>query len=198
MRSPAILPRVTPASIARTLRRAGRCSVAGGALVISLFALSGVAVAASSSLTATSGAFTIVIPPGFHNETSSYSDGFVKLELLVAGAKVSGFTVNVNVVRTRSGTAGLTKVTQGSIADLKRAYGAGRFSTIQHLSVAGAPAQAVSYFATFGTPNLVHGRQVYFVHDGWAYTVTYSALAGAQYGGSLSALGECLASWRWR
>jgi hypothetical protein len=162
-------------------------------------AQSGLGVAASSSLTATSGAFTIVVPRGFHDETAAYahSNG-AKLELLVAGSKDDGFTVNINVVREHIGTASLGNVTQGSIGDLKRAYGAGRFSAIQDLTVAGAPAHAVSYFATFGSPNLVHGRQVYLVHDGWAYTVTYSALSGAQYGGSLPALGECLASWRWR
>jgi hypothetical protein len=198
MRPPAILPPVTPVPIARTLRRARRCSVAAGLVVISLFACSAVGLAASSSLTATSGAFTIVIPRGFSNETSSYENGSVKLELLVAGPKVNSFTANINVIRARIGSASLEKVTQGAIADLKRAYGAGRFSTIQDLTVAGTPAHAVSYYATFGTPNLVHGRQVYLVRDGWAYTVTYSALSGAEYAGSLSALAECLSSWRWR
>jgi hypothetical protein len=167
--------------------------------VIALLAQSAVSVAASSSLTSTSGAFTIVIPRGFRNETASYANNNgIKLELLVAGSNDNGFTVNINVVREHIGSASLAKVTQGSIGDLKRAYGAGRFSTIEDLTVAGAPAHAVSYFATFGSPNLVHGRQVYLVHDGWAYTVTYSALSGSQYGGSLSALGECLATWRWR
>jgi hypothetical protein len=185
-------------SIARTLRRAGHCSGAAGFVVILLFVQSGVGVAASSSLTSTSGAFTIVVPRGFRNETASYTQSPVKLELLVAGSTESGFTVNINVVREHIGTASLGKVTQSSIAYLKRADGAGRFSTIQDLTVAGAPAHAFSYFATFGSPNLLHDRQVYAIHDGWAYTVTYSALSGAQYGGSLSALAECLATWRWR
>lgn len=184
-------------SIARTLRRAGRCSGAAGLLVISLLAQSGVGVAASSNLTSASGAFTIVVPRGFRNETAS-SHSTVKLELLVAGSTTSGFTVNIDVVREHVGTTSLEKVTQSSIGYLKRAYGAGRFSTIQDLTVAGAPARAFSYFVTFGSPNLQHDRQVYVVHDGWAYSVTYSALSGAQYGGSLSALAECLATWRWR
>jgi hypothetical protein len=193
----AILLPVKPVSIARTLRRAGRRSGAAGLVVIAVIAQSGVGVAASSNLTAASGAFTIAIPRGFRNETAK-AQSPVKLELLVAGSTTSGFTVNIDAVRQHVGTASLEKVTQSLIGNLKRAYGAGRFSTIQHLTVDGAPAQAVSYFATFGTPHLVHGRQVYVVRDGWAYVVTDSALSGAQYRGSLSALAAFLASWRWR
>jgi len=184
-------------SIARTLGRAGRYLGAVGLGIIALFAQGGVGVAASSSLTSTSGAFTIVVPRGFRNETAN-THSAVNLELLVAGSTTSGFTVNINVVREHIGTASLGKITQGTIGYLKSADGAGRFSTIQDLTVAGAPAHAVSFFATFGSPNLQQDRQVYLVHDGWAYTVTYSALSGAQYGGSLSALAECLATWRWR
>jgi hypothetical protein len=184
-------------SIARTLRRAGRCSVAVGLVIGALFVQAGVGVAASARLAATSGAFTIVIPRGFRNETAS-AQSPVKLELLVAGSTTSGFTVNINVVRARIGSASLAKMTQGTIGYLKRAYGAGRFSAIQDLTVAGVPAHEVSYFATFGTPNLEHDRAVYLVRDGWGYTVTYSSLSGAQYGGSLSAFAECLATWRWR
>jgi hypothetical protein len=184
-------------SIARTPRRAARFLGAAALVGTALFAQGGVSVAASSSLTSASGAFTIGVPHGFRNETAN-AHSTVKLELLLAGSVTSGFTVNINVVREHVGTVSLGKVTQGSIAYLKSADGAGRFSAIQDLTVAGAPAHAFSYFATFGSPNLQHDRQVYFVHDGWAYSVTYSALSGAQYGGSLSALAECLATWRWR
>jgi len=143
-------------------------------------------------------AFTIVVPHGFRNDIQAYAHTDVKLEVLVAGATTSGFTVNINVVRAHIGKTTLATVTSASIAQLKRAYGAGRFSSIQDLTVAGEPARAVSYFATFGGANLLHDRQVYLVRDGWAYTVTYSALSGSQYSGSMSALSECLTSWRWR
>ncbi len=68
---------------------------------------------------------------------------------------------------------------------------------MQDLTVAGAPARALDYRATFGGRRL-HDRQVYAVRDGWGYVVTYSALPGSQYLAIVSALNEFVASWRWR
>lgn len=185
-------------SIAPIRRRVKRCSVATGVVVAALFMHGGVGLAATSSVTSTSGAFTIVVPRGFRNDPAAYAGSAIKVEVLVAGSTENGFAVNINVVRERTGTASVGVVTQASISALKRIYRATHFSAVQDLTVAGAPARAVSYDASFTGVRRLHDRQVFVTHDGWAYIVTYSALPGSQYQGSLSALSEFLASWHWR
>ena len=179
------------------MRRAKRCSITVGLLLLSLLVQGGVGFASTSRVISTSGAFTIAVPPGFRNDTAAFAGGAIRIEVLVAGSTEKGFAVNINVVRERTHTANVDGVTQASITVLKRISGASDFSTVQHLTVAGAPARALDYRASFGG-RLLHDRQVYAVHDGWGYVVTYSALPGSQYQGSLSALSEFVASWRWR
>ena len=178
------------------LRRAKWCSIAVGLSLLSLFAPGGVGFASTSRVTSTSRAFTVAVPPGFRNDIAAFSGGAIRLEVFVAGSTENGFAVNINVLRERVHAATVDAVAQASIVALKRISGASDFSTVAHLTVAGAPARALDYRATFGG-RLLHDRQVYAVRDGWGYVVTYSALPGSQYQGSLPALSEFLASWRW-
>ena len=180
------------------MRRAKWCSIAVGLLLVSLLVQGGVGFASTSRVTSTSGAFTIVVPRGFRNETAAVAGGAIRVEVLVAGSTQKGFAVNINVVRERTGTVSLSTLVRASVTDLKHVSGAHRFSTVADLTVAGAPARAFDYLASFGGARILHDRQVFAIHDGWGYVVTYSALPGTQYRGSLPALSECLASWHWR
>ena len=139
-----------------------------------------------------------MVPRGFRQETVPRSGGAVKFELVLAGSRENGFAVNINVVREPTGTATVGTLAQDGITELKRSGGAKAFSTVTHLTVDGASGLAVDFLASFGATGLLHERQVFTIHNGWGYVVTYTALPGAQYQRSLSALSECLASWRWR
>jgi hypothetical protein len=187
-------------SIARTTRRIKRRSAAAAValVLVSFFARGGVGFASTSRVTSVSGAFTIVVPRGFHNDTAAFAGGAIRIELLVAGPTDKGFAVNINVVRERTGTLSLGTVVHGAMIELKRVSRATDFSTVQDLTVGGAPARAFGYHAPLGATRILHYRQAYVIHDGWGYVVTYSALPGAQYKASFSALNEALASWEWR
>ena len=177
-------------------RRTKWCSVILGLSLLILLVPGGVGFASTSRITSTSRAFTIAVPRGFRDDTSEFAGGAIRIEVFVAGSSQKGFAVNINVLREHT-SANVDAVAQASIAGLKRASGATAFSAVQHLTVAGEPARAFDYRASFGG-RLLHDRQVYVVHDGWGYVATYSALPGAQYEGSLSALSQLVASWRWR
>jgi len=179
------------------IRCAKGCSPGVGVLLLSLFVAGSVGFASTSRITSTSRAFTVALPPGFRNDTAALAGGALRLEVIVVGSSADGFAVNINVLRERAGSATVDTVAQASIEELKRVTGATHFSTVARLSVAGASAREVDYRARFGK-RLVHTRQIYAVRDGWGYVVTYTALPGSQYQGSLSALSELIASWRWR
>jgi hypothetical protein len=180
------------------MRRAKWYSAVAGLLLVAFFVQGGVGFASTSTLTSASGAFTIAVPRGFHNDTAALAGGAIRFEVVVAGSSEKGFAVNINVVRERTGVASVSTLAQGSMIELKHVNGAYDFSTVQRLTVAGAPARAFDYLASFGGARLLHERQVYAIHDGWAYVVTYAALPGTQYQQSFSALGECLTTWHWR
>jgi hypothetical protein len=185
-------------SIARTTRRAKLCSAAAGLVLVSFLVRGGVGLASTSRVTANSGAFTIVVPRGFRNDTAAFAGSAIRVDLFVVGPRAHRFSVNINVVRERTGALSLSKVVQASVTELKRVSGATDFSTAQDLTVAGAPARAFGYRASFATARVLHYRQVYVIHDGWGYVITYSALPGAQYDESVSALSATLESWEWR
>lgn len=185
-------------SIARTKRRAKLCSAAAGLVLVSFLVRGGVGFAATARVTSTSGAFTIVVPRGFRNDTAAFSGAAIRVDLFVVGPRAHGFAVNINVVRERTGALSLAAVVHASVVELKRVSGATDFSTVQDLTVAGAPARAFGYRASFATTKALQYRQAYVVHDGWGYVVTFSALPGTQYDESVSALSESLESWEWR
>lgn len=169
--------------------------VAGVSLTL-FFAHGGIGLAALPTITANSGAFETVVPPGFINDTAAFSGSAFRVELAMGGPTVHSFVVNINVVRERTTITSVGTLAQESMVFIKRTTRANDFSTLQDLTVDGAPARAFGYLVSYG--RALHQRQVYVIHDGWGYVITYTALPGGQYHGSLPALSEALRSWRWR
>jgi hypothetical protein len=161
-----------------------------------LFSFSGVGLAAGSTIRSSDGAFETVIPHGFANKTAEYSGSAIRVDLLVLRPAANGFAVNINVVRERIKSVNVSALTQASIAFERDTTRDHAFSTPQSLSVDGDAARAYDYLNPLDGKT-VRQRQVYVIHDGWAYVMTYSALSGSQYQGSLSALGQVLSGWRW-
>jgi DcrB len=179
-------------------RAATACSaitVVALALLLSFVAV-GVA-AASETVKASSGAFETVLPHGFADRTAEFSGSAVRLDLVIAAPASDGFAVNVNVVRERVKTTNVTAVAEASLAYIKNTTRAHAFSPLQTLGVDGATARAFDYLTSASNGTRLHQRQVYVIHAGWAYVITYSALSGSQYQGSLSAFRQVLAGWRW-
>jgi hypothetical protein len=185
-------------TLARSRRAASAYSaIAAVALALLLsFAADGVA-AAAGTVKASSGAFETVLPHGFADRTAAFSGSAVRLDLVIAAPASDGFAVNVNVVRERIKTTDVTALAQASLAYIRNTTRAHAFSALQTLSVDGATARAFDYLTSASTGTSLHQRQVYVIHSGWAYVITYSALSGSQYQGSLSALRQVLAGWRW-
>lgn len=177
---------------------AARCRFVAAAVALALFFLQGgVVAAAPSTVTSISGAFETILPRGFTDETAKFSGSAIKVDLVIAGPKAGGFAVNITVVRERAATTSLDALVKASIFSIKHLTRAHNFSAIRSLTIAGAPARAFGYFNEYGTI-VVHQRQVYAIHDGWEYAITYSALPGTQYRGSRSALRAVTNGWRWR
>jgi hypothetical protein len=163
-----------------------------------LFLQSGVGLAAPASVTSVSGAFATDLPPGFTNATAKFSGSAIRIDLAIEGPIANGFAVNINVVRERVGTMSLDALVNASIVGIKQlARSAHDFSAIRSLTIDGAPARAIGFLNAYGTA-VIHQRQVYAIHDGWGYVITYSALRGTQYRGSRSALRAVTDAWRWR
>jgi hypothetical protein len=176
---------------------AKRRSATIGLLLALFFVQAGVGLASPARVTSASRVFTVVVPNGFRDDTSTFAGGAIRFQLVLAGAAENGFAVNINVVRERSDGVAISTLARESKLDLKRADGAHTFSATQDLTVGGAPARAFSFVASFGGGKVLHDRQAYVIHGGWGYVVTFSALPGDQYSQWISALRECLASWRW-
>ncbi|HEX4033087.1 MAG TPA: hypothetical protein VHX66_01475 [Solirubrobacteraceae bacterium] len=178
------------------MQRVKRWLAASALLLTLLLVPAGVGLASPSRAASTSHVFTVAVPSGFHDDTAKFAGGAIRFELVLAGSVSNGFAVNINVVRERSQGASIGQLAQASKTDLKRLNKAHDFSTLQDLTIGGAPARAFSFAASFGGGKVLHDRQAYVIHDGWGYVVTFSALP-SQYAGSVSAFSECLTSWRW-
>jgi hypothetical protein len=181
----------------RVTRVGARCSAVAVAWLALFFSFGGVGLAAGSTITAVSGAFQTVVPTGFDNETAEFSGSVIRVELVVIAPATSGYSANINVGRERVKNATLAALVQASLAVTRAATRAHAFSAVQSLTVAGDPARAYDYLTSFNGTS-VRQRQVFVIHDGWAYVATYSALSGSDYQARLWALGEMLSAWRWR
>jgi hypothetical protein len=174
-----------------------RTAVAALSLAL-LLSLTAVGVAAGPrTVNGSSGAFETVLPNGWANDTASYSEGAAKLDLLIAAPSSGGFAVNINVVRHRTTTTNVAAVAESQLAYLKHHIQAHAFSTLQTLSIDGATARSFDYLTSTSAGTSLHQLQVYVIHDGSAYAITYSALSSGQYRGSLPVLHQVLAGWRW-
>jgi hypothetical protein len=172
-----------------------RLILATGLTLSLLLALGATSFASGSTITSSSGAFSIVTPPGFSNDIKQYTGPAV--EVLVGGPKQNGFQVNINVIRQHTETASLATIVQSTITSLRQDDGAKQISTAANPTLAGASAREIDFVVTLDRRTL-HDREVFAVRGGWGYAITYSALSGSQYRGHLSALAELMASWRWR
>jgi hypothetical protein len=181
----------------RSRRVGARCSAVVAAWLALFFSFGGVGLAAGSTITAVSGAFQTVIPTGFANETAAYSGSVIRIEMVVMAPAADGYSANINVGRERVKNVTVAALVQASLAVTRAATRAHAFSPVQSLTVGGDPARAYDYLTSFDAIS-VHQRQVFVIHDGWAYVVTYSALSGSDYQVRLPALGQMLSAWRWR
>jgi hypothetical protein len=185
--------------LASTLRRgivASRLAAAAGVALVLVLSQGAVGLASPPTIRAVSGRFTTVIPRGFRNDTAAFSDSPLKIELVMLGSKVDGFTVNINVLTEHAPTGDVGALAQAALGAVKRTTSVHRVSAFRDLTIDGSDARAVDYLVSVSGRTL-HDQQVYVIHNGWAYAITYTALAGSEYRGSLSALSQALANWRW-
>jgi hypothetical protein len=154
---------------------------------------------AHAGATASSGAFTTVVPSGFRNETRSLSGAALNIQLVIIGPRAHGFSTNINVIREHFVGTDVAALARGQLTSIKRIYPkAHGFSAIAVTTVDRDPARAFAYSNAPLNGKLLHQRQVFVIHAGWAYSITYSALPGAAYSASLPALHQVIADWRWR
>ena len=119
------------------------------------------------------GYFTTVIPAGFSDATASLSTSVFRVLYDAAAAPVNGFSTNINVVREQAPSGDIASDTVRELTTLKRAEpGAYGFSTVSSMTVDGSPAREVDYLSRIGG-HLLHLRQVFVLHAGAMYTITY-------------------------
>src|SRR5262249_8306873 len=115
------------------------------------------------------------------------------------GPRSRGFAININVVREPSrgmtNPAAIASFELNAIRRIERRAHA--FSTLQPLTVDGAPARSVDYLNVPTGTRELRQRQVFVKHDGSIYTITYTALP-ATYAASAGAMDEVLGNWTWR
>jgi hypothetical protein len=172
-----------------------RSALLAGVLAV---ACAGTSLAAAPTVRASSGAFVASIPTGFSDGAAQFAGGAIKIQAAVLGPRVNGFTVNINVVRQKVASTSLALVTAEEVAGVKRVFpGAHGFSPIRSTSVSGEPARSLSYLNS-PSGRLLHQRQIFVIHNGWAYVITYTASAATQYAKWLPALAQFIAGWHWR
>jgi hypothetical protein len=151
----------------------------------------------TASVSSSDGSFATTLPAGFQDETSSAKGGTINVLLLAVGPRIDNETINVNVIREAAG--GRTSIDEVGSAELKGIRAlvphTRSFSPLSSLTVGGSPARAVDYL---GLPSghLLHLRQVFVLHGGWIYTITYTALPST-YQAHLSAFNQIVNNWEW-
>ena len=154
---------------------------------------------AHAGASASSGAFTTVVPSGFRDETKGLSGAALNIQFAIIGPRADGFSTNINVIRERYHGTDVAALASTELASIKHLYPkAHTFSAIAVTSVDRETARAFSYTNAPLNGKVLHQRQVFVIHAGWAYSITYSALPGAAYAASLPALEQVIAGWRWR
>jgi hypothetical protein len=156
--------------------------------------LIGATFAARPSVKSHSGSFATAVPAGFTDDTAALLRRRIPVEVAVIGPRSDGFSANINVVRLRTKLTSDLALANASLAALRLA-GARTFSTLLVTQLDGQQAYEVDYVISSGPA--LHERQVYAIDKGWAYTITYTALLGAEYQRSLPALAQIVAAWHW-
>ena len=151
--------------------------------------------AGTAAGTATGGGpgFATVVPSGFTDRTAAANGGAFNFAYFVLGPQ----RTSINVVRGSSG--GLTDmdvVVRLELQTVKRIFtSAHQFSSVGSLMIDGAPARAIDFLnSVAGRP--LHQQQIYVVHGGHLYVITFSA-APSLYASETSSLDHVLAAWRW-
>jgi hypothetical protein len=143
------------------------------------------------------GTFAATMPSGFTNQTGSAQGGAINVLLLAVGPRLQGETININVIHEQArGQNDIDHIAGLELTGIKSLVSrAHSFSPMRSLTVDSAPARAVDYL---GSPagHMLHLAQVFVLHGGWIYTVTYTALPST-YQGHLKALGQLLGGWVW-
>jgi hypothetical protein len=149
-------------------------------------------------VTSTDGRFETVVPSEFIDATRSVRSGVANVQYLAIGPRSQGFATNINVIRDpANGRADINQIAGREIATIKRLEAQARnFSQMSSLTVGGGPARAVDYTNRPSGDRPLHQRQVFVVHQGWIYTITYSALPSA-YAANVGAVDQVAAGWRW-
>jgi hypothetical protein len=151
----------------------------------------------TASVSSSNGSFATALPSGFQDGTRSAQGGAINVLFLAVGPRIANETININVIR--EAAAGRTDMGEIAGTELKGIRSlvpqARSFSQVSSLTVGGSPARAVDYL---GIPNghRLHLRQVFVLHGGWIYTITYTAQPST-YQSHLAALDQVVGSWVW-
>ena len=144
------------------------------------------------------GRFATVIPQGFVNAMNRVQGSPINIQYLAVGPQHDGFATNINVVHEPShGQTSIDTIAGLEIAGIKRLEPqAHEFSSVQSLTVDGAPARAIDYLSLPDKKRLLHQFQVFVVKDGTIYTITYSALPSS-YNDNLASVKQVTDGWHW-
>ncbi len=150
-------------------------------------------------VSATHGGFQTIVPGGYRNDLAASADEANGIEYAAVGPRVHGFSTNLRVFRAPAGVGDVGAVARSALRRLSQRPAflskARRVSSLQALKVGGEPALAVDY--QLAGRRLTYHRQVFVIHDGWAYQISDTTVP-AQYAQSLRALDSVIRSWRWR
>jgi hypothetical protein len=116
---------------------------------------------------------------------------------LAVGPRIDNETINVNVIREQArGENDVDHVADLEVSGIRnlisQAHG---FSAVRRLTVGGSSARSVDYLGSPGGHRL-HLRQVFVLHQGWIYTITYTALPNT-YQAHAGSMDQVLEGWTW-
>jgi hypothetical protein len=137
--------------------------------------------------------FTTATPTGFRNLTAATKGGAFNFAYFAVGPQ----RANINVVRGSSG--GMTDMNAVVLIELrtvKRIFpSAHQFSPVGSLMIDGAPARTIDFLNTAAGRRL-HQRQIYVVHGGALYVITFTAISSS-FASQTNSLNQLLTAWRW-
>lgn len=147
----------------------------------------------SGAVTSPDGDFSVTLPSGWRDETSSASRfGAVTVYI---GPAADGFATNINVVREVVGGMTVQDYVQRTLASVRARFHATVVSPPTPGSVDGDEALEYTLDDEQAGKSL-RQRQTLVVHDGSGYVITYSALRSA-FDASSDDAAALVASWQW-
>lgn len=141
--------------------------------------------------------YAVDLPDGWSDKTSEAEnyESPIEFDRFLAKDRQDGFSTNANVLYERAPAGATLDEVEVEFKRQLQQFGAKGVTPAEDREVGGEPGRSREY-RVFLSGQALRGRQVFTIHDGLLYTITFSARRDA-FGADQSGFERLLDSWRW-